>query len=460
MPKGRVLIIDDEPRICAILSALLADSGYEVRAARSGTAGIKAHNEFRPMVVLLDLRMPGMGGLQVLQELNERLGTDAKTIILTGHGEVRSAVQAMKEGAFDYLEKPFDNDELLAAIGRATEVVALRRRVRDLEEQLAEAYSFESIVGVSSSMQSTFALMRKFAVADGTVLVSGESGTGKELVARAIHQAGERSGGPFVVVNCGAIPSNLIESEFFGHEAGAFTDAKSLRVGKFEAADGGTLFLDEIGELTPEAQVKLLRVIEQGTFTRVGGSEPITVDVRVIAATNRDLSSLVDEGRFREDLYWRVNVLSLQLSPLRERREDIPMLVEHFLAKYGSRLAGERPAVSDEAMELLLAYDWPGNVRELQNCIYSALAVVEGPVIGPADLPGRIGAQPEGTPAPGPPSGRAALAWLAAEAAEKAERAAIQEALEKTGGNRQEAAELLGIGRKTLYRKLKEYGLS
>ncbi|GAG31386.1 unnamed protein product, partial [marine sediment metagenome] len=243
---------------------------------------------------------------------------------------------------------------------------------------------------VSDKMKSTFALMCKFAATDGTVLVCGQSGTGKELIVRAIHQASKRKSGPFVVVNCGAIPSNLIESEFFGHEAGSFTDAKELRIGKFEAADGGTLFLDEIGELTLEAQVKLLRIIEEGTFSRVGGNKPIAVDVRVMAATNQDLSTMVQERKFREDLYWRLNVLSLSVCPLQERKEDIPMLVDYFLDRYATPLGIKQPVVSDKAMDLLMAYDWPGNVRELQNCIYSAMTIASGPTIEPADLPRRI----------------------------------------------------------------------
>jgi DNA-binding NtrC family response regulator len=308
-------------------------------------------------------------------------------------------------------------------------------------------------------MKSTFALMRKFAATDGTVLVYGESGTGKELIVRAIHQASKRKSGPFVVVNCGAIPSNLIESEFFGHEAGSFTDAKELRIGKFESADGGTLFLDEIGELTGEAQVKLLRVIEEGSFSRVGGNEPIAVDVRVMAATNRDLAKMVEEGKFREDLYWRLNVLSLNICPLRQRKEDIPLLVEQFLERYGVPLGIEQPAISEKAVQLLMAYEWPGNVRELQNCIYSAITIAGGPTIEPADLPGRIYSNSEPSEITNIVSGRISLAETAALATAQAEREAINKAISETGGNREKAAELLGIGRKTLYRKLRHYGI-
>ena len=459
MKKLKVLIIDDEASICSILSALLTKNGYEVQVANSGESGLDVYAQFMPAVVLLDLKMPGIDGIKVMEILDKRFNADCKIIIMTAHGEVRSAVEAMKKGAFDYLEKPFDNDELLAIISRAVEMVTLKRRVKQLENQLEEAYRFENIVGFSDKMKSTFAMMRKFASTDGTVLVYGESGTGKELIVRAIHQASKRKSGPFVVVNCGAIPSNLIESEFFGHEAGSFTDAKELRVGKFEVADGGTLFLDEIGELTPEAQAKLLRVIEEGTFSRVGSSKPIAVDVRVMAATNRDLSTMVKEGMFREDLYWRLNVLSLSICPLCERKEDIPILVDHFLERYAAPLGIEQPAVSDKAMELLMAYNWPGNVRELQNCIYSAMTIADGPTIEAFDLPKRIYLDSKQPEVRDVTTGRLSLAVIAAEATTRAEQGAINKALLETGGNREKAAELLGIGRKTLYRKLKQYGI-
>ena len=459
MDKPRVLIIDDEASIRSILSTLLKKNGYSVQAADSGEAGLDIYAHFKPEVILLDLKMPGIDGIEVMEALEKRLNADCKTIIMTAHGEVRSAVEAMKKGAFDYLQKPFDNDELLAIISRAVEMVTLKRRVKELEDQLEETYSFENIIGISDKMKSTFALMHRFAGTDGTVLVYGQSGTGKELIVRAIHQASDRKSGPFVVVNCGAIPSNLIESEFFGHEAGSFTDAKELRIGKFESADGGTLFLDEIGELTLEAQVKLLRVIEEGTFSRVGSNEPIAVNVRVMAATNRDLAKMVEEGKFREDLYWRLNVLSLNICPLRQRKEDIPLLVEYFLERYAIPLGIDQPDISDKAVELLMAYEWPGNVRELQNCLYSAITIAGGPTIEPADLPRRIYSDSEHSEETGVVTGQISLAETAAQATAKAERQAISNALSETGGNREKAAELLGIGRKTLYRKLRHYGI-
>ena len=458
MEKNKVLIVDDEPKIRSILSALLTKNGYEVQDADCGEAGLDIYKQFEPEVVLLDLKMPGIDGMEVMEILTKQFEADCKVIIMTAHGEVRSAVEAMKKGAFDYLQKPFDNDELLAVISRAMEMVALKHRVKQLEDQLEETYGFESIVGISDKMQSIFTLMHKFAASEGTVLVSGESGTGKELIVRAIHQGSKRKSGPFVVVNCGAIPQSLIESEFFGHEAGSFTDAKEQRRGKFETADGGTLFLDEIGELPLEAQVKLLRVIEEGTFSRVGSDKSISVDVRVMAATNRDLAAMVKEGKFREDLYWRLNVLSLNVCPLRERKEDIPLLVDHFLDRYAGPLGIQQPKISQEALELLTAYEWPGNVRELQNCIYSAMTIGAGAIIEPADLPRRIyseSKQPDITSA----AGGTSLAQIAAESVARAEQEAINKALCESGGNREKAADLLGIGRKTLYRKLKQYGI-
>ena len=459
MEKSRILIIDDEASIRSILSTLLKKCGYHVQVADSGESGLNVYAQFKPAVILLDLKMPGIDGMEVMEVLDRRLNADCKIIIMTAHGEVRSAVEAMKKGAFDYLQKPFDNDELLVIISRAEEMVTLKRRVKELEDQLEETYRFENIVGVSDKMKSTFALMHKFAGTDGTVLVYGESGTGKELIVRAIHQAGNRKSGPFVVVNCGAIPSNLIESEFFGHEAGSFTDAKELRIGKFESANGGALFLDEISELPLEAQVKLLRVIEEGTFSRVGSNESIAVDVRVMAATNRDLATMVEEGKFREDLYWRLNVLSLNICPLRDRKEDIPLLVEHFLERYTMPLGIEQPIFSEKAVELLMAYEWPGNVRELQNCVYSAITIAGGPTLEPADLPRRIYSEAEPSEVTGMVTGQISLAETAAQATAKAECQAINKALSETGGNREKAAELLGIGRKTLYRKLKQYNI-
>lgn len=461
MTKPRVLVVDDEANIRSILTTLLTANGYEVRVSESGESCLEVYPQFVPEVVLLDVRMPGIDGMQVMERLMCQAEIDCRIIIMTAHGEVRSAVQAMKQGAFDYLQKPFDNDELLAIIDRAVEMVSLKRRVRELEDQVEEAYRFENIVGVSDKMKSTFALMRKYAAADGTILVTGESGTGKELIVRAIHQAGRRKAGPFVVVNCGAIPASLIESEFFGHEPGSFTGATGLRRGKFEEADGGTLFLDEVGELTLEAQVKLLRVIEEGMFCRIGGNTPIEVDVRVMAATNRDLAAMVSQGQFREDLFWRLQVLSLTVAPLRQRREDIALLIDHFVEKYAGSFGISPPSVPAPTLELLTDHQWPGNVRELQNCIYSAMTVCEGVTLDPDTLPDRVRkGMAEEAPRGGPAPARCTpLAEAVAQATAQAEKEAIQEALAKVGGNREKAAELLGVGRTTLYRKFKQYGI-
>jgi DNA-binding NtrC family response regulator len=457
--KPKVLIVDDEAGIRTILSALLTKNGYDVLVAESGQTALDMFDQAAPMVVLLDVKMPGLDGMQVMERLVHQTENDCKVIMMTAHGEIRSAVEAMRTGAFDYLEKPFDNDDLLAIIARAVEMVTLSRRVRQLENQLEDTYGFDSIIGTSDRMKSTFALMRRFASTDGTVLVCGESGTGKELIIRAIHQASKRKSGPFIVVNCGAIPSSLIESEFFGHEAGAFTGALKLRRGKFEEADGGTLFLDEIGELTLEAQVKLLRVIEEGIFCRIGGNDPIHVNVRVMAATNRDLAIMVKEHGFREDLFWRLQVLSLTVCPLRERSEDIPLLVDHFANKFAASFALRPPTFPTPTMDVLVRYRWPGNIRELQNCIYSAMTVSDGPSIEPAALPERIQNGMSATACEWTSSGHSSLAQVVSRETEKAEKQAIEEAIAATSGNRDKAAELLGIGRTTLYRKLKQYGI-
>ena len=339
MRKPKVLVVDDEASIRSILSALLTKHGYEVQVCPSGESCLAIYPKFLPEAVLLDLRMPGMDGLKVMEELARQFGADCKTIIMTAHGEVRSAVEAMKRGAFDYLEKPFDNDELTALIARAVEMVTLSRRVRQLENQLEETYGFDSIIGTSDRMKSTFALMRRFAATDGTVLVCGESGTGKELIVRAIHQASRRKSGPFIVVNCGAIPSGLIESEFFGHEAGAFTDAKEEKMGLFECANGGAIFLDEVGEIDYSLQAKLLKFLDSRVIRRLSGTRFLPVDVRIISATNRDLRTAVEEKRFREDLFYRLNVVEIHMPPLRERIADIRPIAHAYAQRFASRMS-------------------------------------------------------------------------------------------------------------------------
>jgi DNA-binding NtrC family response regulator len=452
--KFRILIVDDEKSIRDIFTLVLEEKGYAVRSAENGAAGTAAAAAFRPDVLLLDMNLPDMSGLDALADVRARL-LGCRIIIITAYGTIKNAVEATKLGAYAYLEKPVDNEELLLLVERALEVKQLEAEVEELRTELTSRYAFENIVGTSARMNSVFQLMHKIAPVEGTVLVTGESGTGKELVARAIHFAGPRRGKPFVVVNCGAIPKDLIESEFFGHAKGAFTDAKSETTGKFEMARGGTIFLDEIGELSAEAQVKLLRVLGEREIVKVGGTKTISVDVRVIAATNKRLDEEVDQGRFREDLYYRLAVLSLRLPPLRERTEDIPLLGEHFLTKYAGELNKTIRGVSEAALGLLRAYPWPGNVRELENVVYEAMVFCgEGDIIDEADLPPRIAA------GRGPDPELESFKRASQRAAGDAEREMIEKALREANGNRTIAAKALGISRKTLFNKMRSLGLN
>jgi DNA-binding NtrC family response regulator len=454
--KPQILIIDDEKNIRDIFSLLLEDYGYEVATAETGGAGIEKARLLEPDVVLLDMNLPDIPGLEVLARLKE---TQPETgiIIITAFGTIRSAVEATKLGAYAYLEKPVDNEEMLLAVSRLLEVRSLKREVASLRSELTSRYRFSNIVGTSARMNSVFQLMEKICRVDGTVLVTGESGTGKELVARAIHFASPRQGGPFIVVNCGAIPRDLIESEFFGHVKGAFTDARTEKTGKFELANEGTIFLDEVGELSQDAQVKLLRALGEREITRVGGTKTIPIDVRVIAATNKDLEEQVRKGAFREDLYFRLAVLSLHLPALRERGEDIPLLVEHFIKKYIGELGKDVKGVTDAALALLSAYAWPGNVRELENVVYEAMVMSESGWLDEDALPLRLRTSPPGANAERPDlAGRTPhpLKRTVQGVAERTERELILDALRQTGGNRTQAARLLGVSRKTLFNKM------
>jgi DNA-binding NtrC family response regulator len=403
------------------------------------------------------MNLPDMSGLDVLCNVREML-PKCRIIIITAFGTIKNAVEATKLGAYAYLEKPVDNEELLLVIARALEVKKLEVQVEELRTELTARYAFANIVGTSAKMNSIFQLMPKIAGVDGTALITGESGTGKELVARAIHFAGPRKDGPFVVVNCGAIPRDLIESEFFGHSKGAFTDAKTETTGKFELAGGGTIFLDEVGELSAEAQVKLLRVLGEKEIVKVGGTKTVPVDVRVIAATNKKLDEEVRQGRFREDLYFRLAVLSLHLPPLRERTDDIPLLCEHFIKKYGKELKKEIRGVSEAALGRLRHYPWPGNVRELENVIYEAMVLCDGDSLEERDLPPRIKAASEAGDGAirGSEAGPAGQTFkrTARNAAENAEKELIEKALRETGGNKTLASKNLGISRRTLFNKM------
>jgi DNA-binding NtrC family response regulator len=452
--KPRILIIDDEKNIRDVFTLLLEDHGYEVGTAEAGGAGVEKARLLEPDVVLLDMNLPDLTGLDVLARLKEEHpGTGI--IIITAYGTIRSAVEATKLGAYAYLEKPVDNEEMLLAVARILEVKTLRKEVESLRSELVSRYRFSNIIGTSGRMSSVFQLMEKIARVDGTVLVTGESGTGKELVARAIHFASPRKDGPFVVVNCGAIPRDLIESEFFGHVKGAFTDARTEKTGKFELAHEGTIFLDEVGELSQDAQVKLLRALGEREIVKVGGTATIPVDVRVIAATNKNLEEQVRKGAFREDLYFRLAVLSLELPPLRDRAEDIPLLAEHFVRKYAGELGKEASGVTAAAMARLAAYPWPGNVRELENLIYEAMVMSEGPWVDEGALPSRLrspAAEADGAdPSARPPQ---ALRDAVQGVAERTERELILDALRQTAGNRTRAARLLGVSRKTVFSKM------
>jgi DNA-binding NtrC family response regulator len=453
----KILVIDDEKSIRDIFSLLLSEKGYEVMTAETGNEGVSRARTFGPDLVLLDKNLPDLDGVEALSRIKAAVPS-AEVIIITAFGTIRNAVEAVKLGAYAYLEKPVDNEELLLAVDRALSVKKLEAQVVHLRTELADRYGFSAIVGRSARMSAVFQMMRRIALVDGTVLLAGESGTGKELVARAIHFASPRKSGSFVVVNCGAVPRDLIESEFFGHTRGAFTDAKIETTGKFEQADRGTIFLDEIGDLSPDAQVKLLRALGQKEIVKVGGTRTIPVDVRVIAATNKNLDQEVKNGSFREDLYFRLAVLSLELPALRERREDIPLLVDHFLRKFNSEMGKEVRGISADGLRLLEAYPWPGNVRELENVIYESMVMTDGRVLEAADLPRRLReAREEGKAMAAAGDGR--LSDIVQGVRIQAERAMIERALEATAGNRTRAAKLLGISRKTLFNKMLILGI-
>ena len=455
--KFKILIVDDEKNIREIFSLLLEEQGYSVQKAKNGEEGLRKAENFSPDVVLLDMNLPDLSGIDVLTKMKESLPA-IQVIIITAFGTIKTAVEATKLGAYDYLEKPIDNDELLLSISRALEVKKLRNEVDHLRSELSARYRFENIIGTSSRMNSIFQMMDKITRVDGTVLITGQSGTGKELVARAIHFNSPRKESPFVVVNCGAIPKDLIESEFFGHIKGAFTDAKSEKTGKFELAQKGTIFLDEVGELSLEAQVKLLRALGEREIVKVGGTEVIPIDVRVIAATNKNLEQDIKAGGFREDLYWRLAVLSIHLPPLKDRKEDIPLLCDHFIDKLNTELGKEIEGISPNTMKLLIDYLWPGNIREMESVIYEAIVLSDSLVIEEGNLPLRIRAntslQDESLPGEKKP-----MSATVHSMTEQVEKDLIQKALEESGGNRTKAAEELGISRKTLFNKMVQYSI-
>ncbi len=463
--QGRVLIVDDEKALVLAIKGLLVKEGYQVETAYSGEDAVKLIETGSFHVVITDLSLGGISGLEVLERARE-IDPDLAVIMITAYGSEKVAVQAMKMGAADYLPKPFDNDELRVVVRRVMENALLKRDHRRLLEEVQGAYSFEQIIGASPVMKRIFATIDKIADTDVTVLIRGESGTGKELVANALHYRSPRRSKPIIRMNCAALNRELVESELFGHEKGAFTGAVSRREGKFEAAHRGTLFLDEVGDMPLETQAKLLRAIQEKEFERVGGNQPIKVDVRLIAATNHDLEEAVRQGRFREDLYYRLRVVEIVIPPLSERREDIPLLVDHFLKQAAARCRREPKPLSPDALRACLTHEWRGNVRELRSAVEQALLLSSGPEITAADLlpaaatngQGARAAEPvlAATIANGPRSFREAKERLI----DDFERRFLTEALRRNGGNITRAAEEVGMYRQSFQQKMRELGIT
>ncbi len=445
--KGRILVVDDESNARNALAEILKEEGYSVETAADGFKGLSRFNEFGPDLVLTDLKMPGMDGVELLGKVRES-DADVSVIVTTAFGAVDTAVAAMRAGALDYLTKPINTDELLLVIERALDQSRLRRETHDLRSQLAERYRFDNVIGSSPKMQQVFKIVAQVAPSRATVLLTGESGTGKELIAAAIHHRSPRANGAFVKLHCAALAESLLESELFGHERGAFTGAERRREGRFEQANGGTLFLDEIGEISVSTQVKLLRVLQEHEFERVGGNQTIRVDVRVIAATNRDLRQQVAEGKFREDLFYRLNVINITLPSLRERSSDTPALAIHFLKHFSDENGKQVERFSDAALARLVGYNWPGNVRELENVVERAVVLADGSIIEPMHLPPEVVPSSETRSAPLIPGSSMA----------DIERYAILSTLEAQGGSTSRAADILGISVRKIQYKLQEYG--
>jgi len=441
--KGPILVVDDEEIVRDSLASWLEEDGYQVETAPDGPTALGKMEQRAYPIMLVDLKMPGMDGLHVLTEARKKQ-PDAAVILMTAYATVDTAVQAMKQGAHDYLVKPFEPEELSQMVGHLTKDQALRRENILLRKALRRQFQFQDMVSKSPKMETVFELARTAAKSHSTVLILGESGTGKELLARAIHSQSQQKNGPFVGVSCAALAENLLESELFGHEKGAFTGAVSAARGKFEVAAGGTIFLDEIGDVSPKLQLDLLRVLEAREFNRVGGSQVIKTDARVIAATNRDLKKHVEDGQFREDLFYRLNVIRVTIPPLRERKEDIPVLAEHFVSLFQTEMGKPLEGISAEALELLMAYDWPGNVRELRNVLERGAVVAHGPILTALDLDLSL-------PAPSSSKGEPA------DSLKEVERRHIVASLRQHNWNISRTAKSLGIDRVTLYNKIKRY---
>ncbi|MGD8858451.1 MAG: sigma-54 dependent transcriptional regulator [Myxococcales bacterium] len=444
--QGRVLVVDDEANAREALVELLADEGYETASAADGRRALEAMHDFAPQVVLTDLKMPGLDGIGLLQKARERYPHVA-FVVMTAFGSIDTAVEAIKSGAENYLTKPVDLDALSALVARAMEKAKLSEETASLRERLEARFTLGNIVGDHPSMQRLAKLVHQVARSRASVLIHGETGTGKELIAAAIHQSSPVSHGPFVRLNCAALAENLLESELFGHEKGAFTGAVGRRQGRFEQADEGTLFLDEVSEIPAALQVKLLRFLQEKEFERVGGNETIRVQVRIVAATNRDLAELVEAGEFREDLYYRLNVVRLDVPPLRARRSDIPLLAHHFMREHARENGFDIKGFTREALDLLMAYPWPGNVRELENAIERAVVMTTDETIGVEQLPELSTTR----------SGDDLRLLVPGVTLAELERTAIQQALDACAGSTKQAAEMLGISRRKIQYRLKEW---
>ena len=447
--KFRILVIDDEKNIREGLQMALEDDGYEVLTAADGTAGLQKALSDVVDLIITDLRMPGIGGQELLRRVTSET-PGVPVIVLTGHGTVETAVEAMRMGAYDFLTKPLDLDRLSLLVKRALQNRELVLRHRELEEQLQSNKTFEHIIGKSAAMEHVFEMIRKVAPSRASVLITGESGVGKELIASAIHNLSPRKDKSYIKVHCAALAESLLESELFGHEKGAYTGAVSQKRGRFELADGGTIFLDEIGEINQNLQIKILRVLQEKQFERVGGEKSVTVDTRLITATNRDLEKEVENGTFRSDLYYRLNVVHIHVPPLRERKEDLPLLIAAFIKEFSEENAKSISGIEPKARAALYAYEWPGNIRQLRNCLESAVVMSSDDIIRLSDLPEHV-REAEQT---------AAIRVQIGTTLAEAERHIILETLAAYKGNKSKTADILGIGRKTLHRKLDEFAAS
>ncbi len=453
---AHILIVDDEKNYLLVLETLLTDAGYKVTALNDSELALTFLSDSEVDVVVTDMKMPKVTGQDILSHVKQTQ-PHIPVLIMTAFGSIEGAVESMKYGAFNYITKPFSNDELLLSVSSAVKLASAQRKYRVLQENLEERYGKHQIIGTSKAIRDTMSLVDQAAPTKSTVLITGESGTGKELVAKAIHFASPRRGGAFVTVNCMALNPGVLESELFGHERGSFTGATAMRRGRFEQADNGTLFLDEVGELSPELQVKLLRVLQERKFERVGGTEEIEVDIRMVAATNRDLSKAVADGTFREDLFYRLNVINIQLSPLRERREDISTLVAHFSEKVSRENSVVLKQFSNDALNYLTGYEWPGNIRQLQNVVERCLVLGTGEIITLDDLPPEIRDEDS--------QFKSAVDLLPveldlADTLEKIEAALIRRALVRSNFVQVKAAELLNLSKSLLQYKLKKYGIT